>query len=275
MFYLGYIINVIFKIKNMSEKKLKEDSFERIEQRETEPKSLEKEIKPEKLPEKVAGLVNEVKQNGDELRKKIEERKPESEIMEEFDKKEKTIEDEAKKAANLIIKNNNMENKGENNTEERKEEILNRLAKIREEQGRILNSKIKPEEIRSKLELLEQEKKELNKEFNIYEKVGTEKEKTGELEISPVNLKEERLSSEEFQELQGIIKKVDAEIEFLKISTDSREEKIESVEKQLSALKEILPKFHTANYEESQLFRKANGLNEKLLQFKKEPYLLD
>ncbi|MBU4142328.1 hypothetical protein KKE99_05670, partial [Patescibacteria group bacterium] len=66
-----------------------------------------------------------------------------------------------------------------------------------------------------------------------------------------------------------------AEIAFLKVSTDAREEKIGSVEKQLDILKEILPKFHKDNYKELVIYREASGLNEKLLQFKKEPYLLD
>lgn len=83
------------------------------------------------------------------------------------------------------------------------------------------------------------------------------------------------MSKEELCELEKIIKEIDAEIAFLKVSTDAQKEKNESVEKQLSILKEILPKFHTANFEESQLFREANRLNGILLQFKKEPYLLN
>ncbi len=177
------------------------------------------------------------------------------------------------KNANKIINNDkNMEN--EKNIGGREKEILSRLETIRNEKEQLFSSKMESDEKRSKLKILEQEERELNKEFNAPYNIATGEEKTVEPEIPPVDIKDERLSKEELCELEKIIKEVDVEIAFLKVSTDARKEKIGSVEKQLDILKEILPKFHTANYEESQLFREANRLNGILLQFKKEPYLL-
>lgn len=168
-----------------------------------------------------------------------------------------------------------MESIRENNGEGREKEILNRLEEIRNEKEKIFGHKMESDEKKSKLEMLEQEEKELNKEFNKHYDTVTEEEKTAETETSSVDIKEERLSKEELQEMEEIVKEVDAEMAFLKVSTGARKEKIDSVEKQLGILKEILPKFHTDNYKELVIFREANGLNEKLLQFKKEPYLLD
>lgn len=157
----------------------------------------------------------------------------------------------------------------------REKEILSRLESIRNEKEQLFSSKMESDEKKSKLEILEQEERELKKEFDAYYNAAAEEEKTAEPETSSVDIKEERLSKEELQEMEEIIKKVAVEIEFLKVSTCTREEKIDSVEKQLGILKEILPKFHTDNYKELVIFREANRLNEKLLQFKKEPYLLD
>ncbi|MFH1048877.1 MAG: hypothetical protein V1732_04405 [Patescibacteria group bacterium] len=168
-----------------------------------------------------------------------------------------------------------MENIRESNREEREKEILSRLESIRNEKEQLFSFKMELDEKISELKALEQEERELNKEFNAYYNTAAEEEKTTEQEIPPVDIKNERMGKEELQKLEEIIKEVDAEIAFLKVSTDAREEKIGSVEKQLDILKEILPKFHKDNYKELVIYREASGLNEKLLQFKKEPYLLD
>lgn len=179
------------------------------------------------------------------------------------------------KKVNKTINNKNMESIRENIGGEREGEILNRLEEIRSEKEKLFGHKMELDGKRSKLEAWEQEEKKLNKEFNKHYDNVTEEEKTNELIISSEDAKEKRLSKEELQEMEEIVKKVAAEIGFLKISTYTREEKTESVEKQLSILDEILPKFHKDNYKELFIFREANGLKEKLLQFKKEPYLLD
>ncbi len=93
------------------EKKLKG-----IEEKEINPEDLkegEEKIQLEELPKRVKELVGEVGRKGDELLEKIQERKPPQEIIDEFKGGEGEIEGEADNAANLIIKDNNMENRGE------------------------------------------------------------------------------------------------------------------------------------------------------------------
>jgi len=79
------------------------------EKLEINPERANKTANIKEIIEEVPVLVNEVKQKGDELLKKIQDRKPQPEIIEDFKSKEHGIENEAQNAADLIINNNDME----------------------------------------------------------------------------------------------------------------------------------------------------------------------
>lgn len=286
-----------------TEKENRESNIELLKISEKEPKTLEEEVKIN-APEvkKGAGIVME---EGKKYKQDLKNHGADDENLREFVENQEVIErelgaaekqyegdievlqkdipnmedkiEQIKKidADNKIINNNKNMEKAENNGGRREEKILGRLEEIRKEKEQFLNSKMEQGEIRLKLELLEKEERELKKEFSAISNIGVVEEKATGSEMPIADVKEERLSEKELQEMEEIIKEADTEMAFLKVSNGTREEKIESVEKQLSILKEILPKFHKDNYKELDLFRKANGLYEQLLQLKKEPYLLD
>lgn len=65
----------------------------------------------EQIAEKTKILAAKVTEKGNEFREEIKNRKPGEGIIEEFNKGEEAIEEEAKNAAKIIINDNNMENK--------------------------------------------------------------------------------------------------------------------------------------------------------------------
>lgn len=163
---------------------------------------------------------------------------------------------------------------------------------IMEEVGKI-NEKI-DEAIRKGLHKKEQELRKERERFldlldldNKYGDIGSgtgqeteiTKEKSAEKitekgKIKTPDIKKEGLEKEDLKKIEEIIKGAEAEMEFLKISTLTKEEKIKSLDEQLGLLEEILPKFNNAKPNESVLFRKANGLSKRMRNLKENPWLL-
>lgn len=265
--------------------------------REVGVKDLETE-KPAETLESVTEEVNKgvkiVKEQGKKVIEVLRVQGASPKETREFIDGEEKVEQSAEKAreeycdsSGIIIRDNNIENREQINPSLTIDEIT---TKTREISNKIDNGYKKGMSVEETKELKNQRDQlsrllpeynegSENKEENVGKAADLSKEVSSEeavtLENKSSGVENKELSKEELSELEEIIKNTEAEIAFLPISTYTEKEKIDSINQQLVILGEILPKFNKAKIDELLLFRKANGLNERFLNLKENPWLLN
>lgn len=206
--------------------------------------SVEKGENLEQIAEKTKILAAEVIERGNDFRAEIKNRKAREEIIEEFDNGEKSIEDEAKNAASLIIKDNNMRseeglvaNEGSNEALDTLKEKFDKLFDgVIEEVNSIKASGESSDEKLARLNSLHEKmsNKYINEEgFNEYNQKSQKWREAGNTLYEAEN----EINNEKFEDKLADLKKQASDLEKAPIDSSKR---IEETEKLLELLNRIV-----------------------------------